>query len=567
MSKSANRNPEWVGELQGHLVTGESSVVLLHGNVRDVYEHDGKFISLADYLFQAVTKNRDFNFFYDPQGGVQFPEKKHREEFLRNLQGYDSFHGTQFASSPPREPGPAFGVIENICKLRVLDGASVCGVINYLEHIIPANAGANMNAEHRYLMITLDKWAQNPMFVNNNITIFIIAENLARVDENITRNPFIPRIYIPHPALDSRIHFASQKRTELNLKSDLDNTVIGKYTAGLSLVQQSRMFSWVGSNEKSLDLPTLKELKRSYIEAECYGLLEFVEPKHDLSFVAGHVEAKKLLKSTTEAVKRGLTDHLPMGYLICGPVGTGKTFLVNCFAGDIGIPVVKFLNFRSQWQGVTEANLEKIINLLKAAYPVVVMIDEADAFLGNRKASGDSGTSSRVFASLAAFMGDTFYRGKILWFLMTSRPDLLPIDLKRQGRAEEHIALFHTQNDAEQQEMFLALARKNKINIEGLVLKPASPEDVLSGADIEAVLVRAALASALADEKKLSQKTLDETVANFLSPNYPLENEIQTLISIRECTRRELIPEKYKSLSPAEVSARINELIVLLRDN
>ena len=43
-------------------------------------------------------------------------------------------------------------------------------------------------------------------------------------------------------------------------------------------------------------------------------------------------------------------------------------------------------------------------------------------------------------------MGNTEYRGKIVWFLITSRPDLLPVDLKRQGRAEEHLALFYPGN-------------------------------------------------------------------------------------------------------------------------
>ena len=47
------------------------------------------------------------------------------------------------------------------------------------------------------------------------------------------------------------------------------------------------------------------------------------------------------------------------------------------------------------------------------------------------------------FGQIASFMGNTAYRGKILWFLITSRPDLIPIDLKRQGRAEEHLALFY----------------------------------------------------------------------------------------------------------------------------
>ena len=102
--------------------------------------------------------------------------------------------------------------------------------------------------------------------------------------------------------------------------------------------------------------------------------------------------------------------------------------MVTCFAGDIGIPCVKFLNFRSQWQGVTEANLEKIFNLLKALWPVAVMIDEADAFLGNRDASAATrAPRSRVFALHRRRSWATReYRGKIIWFLLTCRPDLLP---------------------------------------------------------------------------------------------------------------------------------------------
>ena len=179
-----------------------------------------------------------------------------------------------------------------------------------------------------------------------------------------------------------------------------------------------------------------------------------------------------------------------MGYLVSGPVGTGKTFLATCFAGEIGIPCVKFLNFRSQWQGVTEANLEKIFNLLKALWPVAVMVDEADAFLGNREASGDSGTSSRVFASIASFMGNTEYRGKIVWFLLTAGPTSLPVDLKRQGRAEEHLALFYPQSDAERDELARIVAKKVKVphlpSFAALLPKGTQ----LSGADIEAVLVR-----------------------------------------------------------------------------
>ena len=190
-----------------------------------------------------------------------------------------------------------------------------------------------------------------------------------------------------------------------------------------------------------------------------------------------------------------------MGYVICGPVGTGKTFLTTCFAGEIGIPAVSLKNFRSMWQGVTEGNLERILNLLKAMSPIAVIVDEADAQLGNRSTSGDSGVSNRVFAQIAQFMGNTELRGKVIWFLLTCRPDLLPVDLKRQGRAEEHIALFYPHTDEDRLAMLHAVLKKTGVALaspeaEAVFLKHAAG---LSGADVEAILTRARMKNALAN--------------------------------------------------------------------
>src|SRR5439155_25755249 len=127
---------------------------------------------------------------------------------------------------------------------------------------------------------------------------------------------------------------------------------------------------------------------------------------------------------------------------------------------EIGFPCVKLKNFRSMWVGSTESNLERILKILASLTPVGVLIDEADAALGNREAQGDSGTQNRVFAQIAAFMGDTRNRGKILWFLITCRPDLVPIDLKRQGRAEEHISLFYPDSAAEYDEIYRVMLLK-----------------------------------------------------------------------------------------------------------
>jgi SpoVK/Ycf46/Vps4 family AAA+-type ATPase len=50
-----------------------------------------------------------------------------------------------------------------------------------------------------------------------------------------------------------------------------------------------------------------------------------------------------------------------------------------CAAGEIGIPCVMLKNFRSKYVGETEGNLERVLSVLRAMGPVMVVIDEADA--------------------------------------------------------------------------------------------------------------------------------------------------------------------------------------------
>ena len=114
-------------------------------------------------------------------------------------------------------------------------------------------------------------------------------------------------------------------------------------------------------------------------------MLEFIESPFTLDNVAGHDAVKEWLRQDTALLKRGALRALPMGYLISGRIGTGKTFLVQCWAGEIGIPCVVLKNFRDRWVGATESNLEKIFAVLRAVGQVVVFVDEADQAAGERE--------------------------------------------------------------------------------------------------------------------------------------------------------------------------------------
>ena len=567
--------PGWARTLADRYYTKTISTFILHGAVRDLQPaDDGKggrrFVPLRAFLSDELFGTRDLVVYYDRSSGIRCANAEMQKDFMGAVQGYDALFGTEYAKAVPKDPARAFPLLESYARVRIADGKSIAIVIDFAETVAPALDIGTSSGEDRYALVTLVKWAQDPQFLIADFSICLIAENLAELNPRIARNPYAVTIEILLPVEKERHEYVEWKLgTSGKRRQDVSEVgveALAQMTAGMSRVALDRVLTEAIAGPK-LTVERLKDKKKEIIQAECHGLLEFIEPAFSIDMVSGHGKAKQLLRSAARAITTGKRDVVPMGFLIAGPIGTGKTFLATCFAGEIGIPCVKFLNFRSQWQGVTEGNLEKIFNLLKAMWPVAVIIDEADAFLGNRNASGDSGTSSRVFASIAAFMGNTEYRGKIVWFLLTCRPDLLPVDLKRQGRAEEHLALFYPETAAERLELIKTMARKAKVNFEG-DLAEVLPKDLpqMSGADVEAALVRARLRAVNDKRDKVTAEDLRLTFDDFVPPSYPLEVELQTLVAVAECTSRDLLPDSYRQKPRDDITRRIRELKLLLNE-
>jgi AAA+ superfamily predicted ATPase len=565
--------PPWAQKLAQAYYTKTVSTFLLHGAVRDLHplgpDDSRSYGPLKAFLTDELFGGRDHVLYYDRSSGIRAATPETQKDFSRALGAYDTLYGTDYAKVQPRDPGRALQILENYLRMRLADGQSLALIIDFAETLAPGGEMGSMSSEDRFALATLVKWASDPQFLASDLSIVLLVENLAEFSARLSRNPYVAVIELPLPTEEERLDYVKNKLDGKKLASisEIPASGLAKMSAGLSRINLDRILTEAVERDVRITTELLKEKKKDIIQAECHGLLEFIEPAHTLEAVAGHARAKEMLRQAAAALKKGRIEVLPMGYLISGPVGTGKTFMATCFAGEIGIPCVKFLNFRSQWQGVTEANLEKIFNLLKALWPVAVMVDEADAFLGNREAAGDSGTSSRVFASIASFMGNTEYRGKIVWFLLTARPDLLPVDLKRQGRAEEHLALFYPQSDAERDELARVVGRKVKLKIELPSFAALLPKGAqMSGADIEAVLVRAKFRALAQGREEPTEDDVRAVVADFVPPSYPLEIELQNLAAVQECTSRELLPEVYRTMERDTITRRIRELKLLLEE-
>jgi len=541
---------------------GEASHFLLYNNIYDLVRSGPEFISLLNYLQRELVGTKHL-VTYNRSEGIKFGSSEAERAFTAQLRVADPLLGRDALKQMPRDPGRAIPMIEHF----LLYGDQVAVIINYLDTIIPAGDVSYMSGDDRTNLVAFQRWITSSRLLMKDNIVILIAESLAEVHPRIRQNSRLAAIEIPYPDDNERLEFIRNLRGQLpQIKLEVTEEQLSLTTSGLNRVHLSSLLRSAAVETEGLTLNRIRQKKKELIEAETVGLVEFVEPRYGLDSVGGMKKSKEYMQKIAETIRTGLTDEAPMGILISGPVGTGKTFLAECFAHDCGLNVVAFKNFRERWVGSSEANLEKILNLLQTLAPIVVIVDEADATLGSRDSGGDSGVDARIFSKLAAAMGDTRNRGRILWILMTSRPDLLPIDLKRQGRAEEHISLFYPDTEEDRKAIIDAMLRKNKIKHDVTDWSSITKNSLtLSGADIESMLIRARRIARYAGRASVSQSDVEQVAGEFNPARDEMAVEYQILVAAREATSRDMVPEQYRHLTPVELSKRIEELRAFIR--
>ena len=580
--------PAWAERLGDAYLSGTSCVFLLHGNVRDLVPvaapaADARAAADAwgtvpDFLAREMFGRWDVVLGYDvgkglrPLAGADPARLRTMAQWLTERMGN--------AANWPRDPDQAIAAIDGLLERNLIDPPDqrkrIAVVLDYAQYLTPAGdaaAGARGGAGR---LVRILAWATNPLLRRVNVAVVLLADALAEMHPRLVANPAITAIDLPLPDGAERERFALAAAASAGMPAERTDAVkrTAALSAGLTLESLRAVITLSAREGTPPDGPEFAAKKKDLIERSCHGLVEFIQPRLTLDAVAGHQAAKDRLEADARAIRRGQLESAPMGYLICGPVGTGKSFIAECYAGSVGIPCATLKNFRSKYVGETEGNLEHALDVLRSLGPVVVIIDEADAALGNRDQGGDSGTSARVFSMIARQMGDTRYRGKIVWMLLTSRPDLLPIDLKRQGRAEVHIPLFYPHDQAEMDAMFTAMARKCRVTLAPGLPGPVDLSLGLSGADIESVVLaarrkgldRAADAEQPAPDT-ITAEDLKAALDDFMPSAQGLEKEMQEIAAVLECTEKRFLPERWKEqVGQPGGRSRLQERLAAIRE-
>ncbi len=554
--------PPWANELRNRYLAGEASLFLLHGNVRDLHpwrEDNGEVVygDLRSFLQRFLERTREVTAFYNVSQGLEFPKPNQQALFRSIVDGKRVARGDDKLGALPSTAAGAIPVIEDL----VTDPShSSAVIIDYFEMIAPNADVSFMVHEDKANLVSLQRWATDPAFLATDNLIILITEHLSDVSRRITSQPQLAAIKLPFPNVDERLAYI-EKQDLSEVQMDMEPNMLANMTAGLSLIQIRAILRGAGLTGETITFSQVSLRKKSIIEQECHGLVEFVPPRHDFTHVGGMQRIKDDLERVAAAVKSGNRNRVPMGMIFVGPMGTGKTFVAEAFATESGLTCLKLKNFRDKWVGSTEGNLEKVLELVEALGYVLLILDEADRGLSTGEGS-DGGVNSRVIARLKEFMSDTSHRGRVVILMMTNRPDKLDVDLKRPGRFDMKIPFFFPETPEERELIFRALVRKNRLVINEAIdwTEPVAATEGYSGAELEAVLLAAASLAGDDDQDCIEQPHVDQASKDVIPSRDTRMLDYMEMLAVFECSARRMLPDRFRDLNTDDVQQRLDGL-------
>ncbi len=560
--------PEWARDIRQSYLSSSASVFLLHG-VRDDVAWAGGYLRLNEFLHKAFCGGK-VTVFYDLARGITFPAAEDEKAFTNFVEVYQNREKIKVDLRESYRPEVAIPLLENFLTTR--QGAAA--VIDYVDKLAPREQQGFMSFAQRRLVTSLRRWAQEPRLVRRNNFVFMIADSLADVhDELAGRTSGARLIALPLPDYDQRLAYikhqlAGHPENGRQAKLETSPEVFATNTDGLSKVQIGLLMRRTAIDGEAVTVRHTTQYKRDVIASEIGDLLSFIRPRVGLEAVAGVDRQTSLLMATARALQEGKTAVVPQGILLVGPPGCGKTFTMQCFAHDAGIPFVELRNIFSKYVGSTEANLEKVFHYLDALAPVFVFIDEFDQSYGRRVTSdGDSGVSRRVFAMFNAFLSDETKQGRILFGAATNRPDLIDPSTMRAGRFD--LKLPFLLPDLVAREAILEVSLRGLgIGYEGLHLGCiAEKTGGYSGADLKELCQVAQRNAVFDGRERVELSDLEFAVDDYIAATAARRHEIEymQLLAVAACTSRSLLPEEYlEAIESGALYRRLDELKMMV---
>lgn len=590
----AIKDPTYVFRTEAGLLinSGTSRSIVLHGNIHDIFhiseEDHEDYIPLVPFLTHSWDIQGYILIVYELNGPLRFLRTSDRDK-VRNA--FNQWRGDtepsksktssiftepsdiegpnnesdptddkfdQYLNEAIGSPTLALELLRQFCLIsrstdvngeRFLD-EKILILIEATDMLLPEGEIRTLNLADRHRISIVQDWVSDSEFMKGTDTVVFIAESKSLINSRITRLPQVVDVEIQSPDVEARRHFISWfNRTQKTAKNELNlwgsQSQLAVLTAGLSLQALRQMLVSASYSGEKLQPDIVIEKVSEFIQSELgEDVVEFKKPGHTLKDIVGN---NKLIDFLTAQIIPRITstgkDSIS-GLSVCGPIGSGKTFIFEGLAGELDIPVLVLKNIRSMWFGQTDVIFERLRRLLMALVNVLIFVDEADTQFGDVGRDAHA-TERRLTGKIQAMMSDPQLRGNITWLLMTARIYNLSPDLRREGRVGD-IVIPVLDPTGEERKTFLQWTLDSVYSEEvsdevfELLLSHTEGYSAASFASL-----RADLEAAKNRQGELSVDEIIDVISDRILPNIGPIRRYQTLQAFLNCTRKSLLPVDY----------------------
>jgi len=530
-------NHRFVREISRLINTGQSRSIVLSGNIDDLFFDGTSYVPLVDFLSKRyMVKKQEgsrgiVQVLYEVNKKITIvgegaPALRLAWKSLKPKDDLDDLLEKSFAN-----PTLAMEVLRQLTvasREYMKNNYDLLLIIERADLMLPQAEISRMNYADRKRCAIVHDWFSDPEFCNSTDSVVLISESRSNLHELVSKLPQVLEVEIPYPDTETRKAFIEfQKPSVLSTHPNLP-----VQTAGLSIHALRQLLC-----EDDIDKDAVNNKVEEYICAQLgEDVVEFKRPEHRMEDVVGFQQIKGFIAN--EMVPRFMADDESslVGAAVAGPIGGGKTFIMEALAAELHMPVLVLKNLRSQWYGQTDVIFERLKRTLTALDKVMIFIDEADTQFGGVDSNAHE-TERRLTGKIQAMMSDVKLRGKVIWLLMTARIEMLSPDIRRPGRAGDLIIPI-LDPEGEDRTAFLKWVLKS------VDTNPTEETIQLIGVHTEGYSAAsfAALRSMIKAKKCKGIDEVIEVAEEIIPSDIESTRRYQTLQALLNCTRKSLLP-------------------------
>src|SRR5262245_35044490 len=548
-------------------------VILLTGNVLDQFWSPRlrSYTPLEQTLYRELS-DKFLVLRVDAASGISFYDPADEQELLKVCESADRLASkgqrlgdleTHMAQSQ-HQPLPMLillrGVSHAVIRLWAGDKGRykpLCIIMQFAGSLFPDGEFDRLSELDRQRLVTFLNWLNDPFFGKSGNVILLVSDTKSEINRRVLALPVTEHVEILLPTATERAHFVTRygvmcATVDSTPQFELSQPVFVEDTAGLKLTSLEDLLETSRRTREPVGRKDVLAEVNLILEAELGDVVKVNLPDHSPKDIIGSKATTAILRSIFQRCDN--PDTAVSAVLVSGPNGGGKTFQMEAFAAESGRIVIELTGLRGMWYGQTDRLFERLRWHITTYGKVLILVDEAHTAFGSVHHSATHETERRLAGNIIMMMGDPRLRGKVLWALMTSRPDELDADVK--SRSPLQIPIFDPEGDARQRFIRDLFQRKGVPLSETDLSQVFHKTEHYSARDFDN-LVR--------EVKAQGQPVLEVLQIWQASTAIVQQRRLQTLIAALHCSYPQLLPLWLRNMEGETIQKEVEQLKWMLQ--